>query len=169
MKHKYSPVIFGVIVLLMVNGNILRAQSSNPLIHGMKYTNPDPEAGKERLKGAVEDASQRTLYSSQWKTKGGKVIAQYSSVMLNYPDANGQLQPIDLTLHSDPRGWVADKQPNACYFHSDRSTAINLGGKNEITFNKNCAINGMPLDQHIVSMEGSEVKMNLSEGVHKDL
>ncbi len=170
MKHKYSLVTCTVAFLLLLSGGILRAQSANPLIHSVQFPNaPVNENGKDLLKDMIEDPSQRTLYSSTWKGKNGKVVIQYSTIMINYKDANGRLVPLDNTLRSDKRGWVADKQPNPCYFHSDRSTGINLGGDAEITFNKNCTVNGMPLDQHIASMDKNEVKMDLTEGVHKDL
>lgn len=171
MKQKY-PLFFWFFTagcLLIGNKNFLQAQNANPLVHSVQYTKPDPDKVKDILKDATEDVSKRTLFSSTWITKSGAVIEHYSKGWINYPDSNGKLQPIDLTLHSDPRGWVADKQPNPCYFHSDRSTTINLGGKNEITFNKNCTVNGMPLDQQITSLQNSEIKIDLSEGVHKKL
>jgi len=167
MKQKYRQSALFVLVMLCCS--ILNAQNANPLIHGVRYKAPDTNRAKELLKDAVEDVSKRTLFSSTWKTKSGKVIAKYSSVIINYPDASGILQPIDLNLHSDSRGWVADKQPNPCYFHSDRSTAINIGGNNEFTFNKNCSINGMSLDQNIKSIQNSGIKLDLSQGVHKEI
>ncbi|HTA26835.1 MAG TPA: gliding motility-associated C-terminal domain-containing protein [Bacteroidia bacterium] len=169
MKQKYSLVIFSMLCLFIFDGSILYSQSANPLIHAMQFSQPVTNKVASLPTDAIEDVSKRTLYSSTWKTGTGKFIARYSSTMINYPDANGQLQPVDLTLHSDSRGWVADKQLNACYLHSDRSTAINIGGNDEITFNKNCTINGMPLDQQIVSMKNEKVVINMSQGVHKYL
>lgn len=168
MKQRYFFPGLGLILLILMNGGILKAQNTNPLVHAVRYGTPDTNKLKEFLKGAVEDVSKRTLYSSTYR-KGSKIIAHYSSVIINYPDAQGNLQPIDLTLHSDPTGWVADKQPMPCYFHSDRSTTVTLAGGKEITFNKNCTINDMPLDQQIVSLKGSDVKLNLSQGIHKEL
>src|SRR6185312_6526547 len=107
--------------------------------------------------------------SSTYKMPGGKTVARYSSTIINYPDANGNLQPIDCSLHSTTNGWVADKQPNACYFRSDRSTAVNVGGNNVFVFNKNATVNGMSLDQQLEAMESSVVMLNLSQGIHKKL
>ena len=167
MKYKYILLGFGLGMSLLFNTSV-KAQNANPHIQAMKFNEPDTNKMEDRLKGAVEDVSKRTLYSSTYK-KGSKFMARYSTVMINYPDANGNLQPVDLTLHSDAQGWVADKQPNPCYLHLDRSTTVTLGGGKEITFNKNASINDMPLDQNIVSINGSVVKFNLSQGIHKEL
>ncbi len=169
MKQKYPLSVCALSLLLLTNGSTLFAQDANPLVHSVQYTTPEPDKAKDLLKDATEDVSKRTEFSSTWTTKTGKTISHYSKMPLNFPDANGKLQPIDLTLHSDAKGWAADKQPNPCYLHSDRSTSIDLGGNLQITFNKNCTVNGMPLDQHITYLQNSEVKMDLSEGVHKNL
>lgn len=167
MKYKYILLGFGLSAFLLFSIGA-KSQNTNPLVQAMRFNEPDTNKTKDFLKGAVEDVSKRTLYSSTYR-KGAKFMARYSSVMINYPDANGNLQPVDLTLHSDAQGWVADKQPNPCYLHLDRSTTVTLGGGKEITFNKNATINDMPLDQHIVSIKGSNVKFNLSEGIQKEL
>ncbi len=169
MKQKYSLVVFSILGLLISDGGILYSQSANPLIHAMQFSNASHHKVIGLPKDVIDDPSQRTLFSSLWRTKDGRIITVSSSVLVNYPDANGKLQHIDLTLHSNARGWVADKQPNPVYFHSDRSTAIDMGSGNEITFNKNCTVNGMPLDQQIASMDGGEVMIDMSEGVHKHL
>lgn len=169
MKQKYQLFVFFLCTFSVLSRSVVNAQSANPLVHSVQFSKPVPNNNKDLPQDMIEDVSKRTLFSSTWRSKHGKIIICNSAVMINYPDANGKLQPIDLNLHSDSRGWVADKQPNPCYMHSDRSTAINIGGNNEITFNKNCAINGMPLDQQIVSMEKGEVKIDMSEGVHKEL
>ena len=169
MKHKYFFVPFFSSVFLLCLGYKGIAQNANPLIHSVHAVGTTVTRKSVDLTGAVEDISKRTLYSSTWKTKGGKIIARYSSAIINYPDANGNLQPIDFTLHSDGNGWAADKQPNPCYFRSDRSTAVNVGGHNEFVFNKNATVNGMPLDQQIESMQSCDVKLNLSQGIHKEL
>ena len=169
MKHKYLVVILIVLVPLPFTANKGVAQNANPLIHSVSPPNATLSHKSIDIKGAIEDTSKRTLYSSTWRTRDGKIMAHYSSAIINYPDAKGHLQPIDLTLNSDAKGWVADKQPSPCYFHSDRSTAISLGGNKEFVFNKNCSVNGMALDQQIKSLRKGEVELDLSNGIHKEL
>ena len=145
------------------------AQQVNPLIHSVQFPGTEVSDKKIEFNGAIEDISKRTLYSSTWNTKNGKVISRYSSIIINYPDSNGNLQPIDYSLKSCSNGWIADKQPDPCYFHSDRSTAINIGGNNQFVFNKNCAVNGMQFDQQITALQSSTVNLDLSPGIHKQL
>jgi gliding motility-associated-like protein len=169
MRHKYLSVFKIAAISLLFLGNRALSQSVNPLVHSTGISGTSTSRKSIDLSGAVEDASKRTLYSSTWKTNNGKVISRFSSVMINYPDANGNLQPVDLTLRNDANGWVADRQSNPCYFHSDRSTAINLGGNNEFVYNKNCTINGMALDQQLKSLQNSKIKLDLSSGIRKEL
>jgi len=169
MKYRYSIFVFSIVLLSGLNSANIVAQNINPLVHAMRFKTSDTTKTRILLNGAQEDASQRTLYSSMWRTKNGKVIARYTSYMINYPDANGNLQPIDLNLHKDSKGWVADKQPNPCYFYSDKSTVITIGKGMEITYNKNCTINDMPLEQTIMSIKDNDVKINLPQGIHKDI
>jgi len=169
MTHYYRLSFLTLVSALFITSEVLNAQNANPLIHALRLQAPDTTKAKDLLKDAVEDVSKRTIFSSTWVNKNGKIMAKYSSQMINYPDADGRLQPIDMTLHSDPKGWVVDRQPRPTYFHSDRSTAISLGDNKQLVFNKNCTINGMALDQRIASIQTGDVKLDLSQGIHKEL
>ncbi|HWY98570.1 MAG TPA: hypothetical protein VNY36_05740, partial [Bacteroidia bacterium] len=167
MKQYYIPSLYGLAIFLLFNGSILKAQQANPLIHSVQATNT--VAKQDVFKDVVEDVSKRTPYSSTWKTKNGKVLIQYSSTIINYTDANGALQPVSTNLKSNANGWVANQQPNPCYFHTDRSTAINIGGNNEIVFNRNCSINGMQFDQQLKLVHDNIIKLDMEEGIHKEI
>lgn len=166
MKYKYFLLVFSGF-LCSVPG---MAQIHNPFVQSVTPQYTSKTSGMSTLmKGAVEDISKRTLYSSTYRTPKGKVICRYSSQLLNYPDVNGILQPINTELSSDGRGWVASHQPNACYFRLDRSTAISIGNGEEIDFNMNSSINGAAYDGNISSVEKNMVTLNLADGIQKKI
>jgi|GEM_PF-287381 len=165
MKYKYLLFLFSGL-LFTFSG--MDAQIQNPFSQSVTSRNaivgPDMS---ELMKGAVEDASQRTLFSSSYKAPGGKVICQYGSQILNYPDANGKLQHIDIGLKADAKGWAADQQPYPCYLRLNKSTAIGIGNGEEVEFNNNTIINGATFSQNIVSLEKNIVLLSLSNGINK--
>jgi len=167
MKHKYITLVFGSL-LSFISG--IYAQPQNPFSHAMQPRNATQgQSMSAVMKNAVEDPSKRSLFSSMYTTPDGNVICRSSAQPLNYYDATGKLQPINIELHSDSRGWVVDQQPNPCYFHSDRSTAISLENADDITFNMNCSINGAAYDEHIASMDKTIINLNLSPDIHKKI
>lgn len=167
MKYKYILLIFSGFVFSFSG---IHAQPQNPLSHSVHAANAANGPGMAQLmKGAVEVPSKRTLFSSTYKKANGEIICQYSSQIINYPDANGNLQHISTDLTSNSNGWAAAQQPNACYFHLDRSTAINLGPGQEMDFNVNSSINGAAYDENISSLDKNIVSLNLSSTIHKKI
>jgi gliding motility-associated-like protein len=131
---------------------------------------PDTSASMTKLiANATEDISQRTLVSSTFKTADGQIIKQFSSQLLNYYNEKNELVPIKIELKSNASGWVADQQPNPCYFHLDRSTGISCGDRSEIKFNVNSKVNGILYQQQIVGMNKNEVDMDLTSDIHKKI
>ncbi len=165
MKYKYVLFIFSGLVFSLSEAH---AQIQNPFSQSVAPRNavigPDVT---ELMKGAVEEPSKRTLFSSSYKAPGGKVICRYGSQIINYPDANGKLQPINVELKNDKNGWAADQQPYPCYLRIDKSTAIGIGNGEEVDFNINPTINGSTFSQNISSLEKNTTSLSLSNGINK--
>lgn len=165
MKYKYIFFLFSGLVFSFSD---IHAQIQNPFYQSVtpRYATAGPSL-TELMKGAMEDASKRTLFSSTYHAPGGKVICQYSSQIINYPDATGKLQHINVELKSDDKGWAAAQQPYPCYLRLDRSTAIGIGNGEEVDFNINPVINGATFSQNLVSLKNNTATFNLSDGIHK--
>jgi len=179
MKRRISDLIVPVLVLTIFGARPLLAQNANnPFLQQVHYTgqpiNSTPQADtsvrlSKLLSEATEDTSQRTLYSSCYKTGTGQVIYQYSTQMLNYYNSKNELVPVRIELRSSTDGWVADKQPYPCYFHSDRSTGISTDDGSEIKFNIDSKVNDISYQQQLVSVIKSVVNLNLTSDIHKKI
>jgi len=170
MMSKTSYKFNALLIWMLMYGWGIKAQTITPSLQGLNgRSSSQRQAMAKLMEGAVEDPSSRTRFSSTYKAADGKVIYRYSSQILNYKDENGNLQPIDIKLHSDGKGWVADQQPSPCYFRLDRSTAISLGNGEEVEFNVNSSINGAAYDERIASMGDDSVALDLASGIHKKI
>lgn len=167
----------GILLFSLFWANIINAQNINPFLQGAHFvgTNqptlkPDTSASMTALMAAAtEDESQRTIFSSSFKGPNGEIIKQFSSQPLNYYNSENKLVPIKIELKSYANGWVADQQPNACYFHLDRSTGISQGDGSEVKFNINSKINDIAFQQQITSLTKNEVDLNLTPDIHKKI
>ncbi|HXB14059.1 MAG TPA: gliding motility-associated C-terminal domain-containing protein, partial [Bacteroidia bacterium] len=154
----------------------LSAQNASPFYQAMRPLKgaPKPEIKENMpsdltalLAKAVEDTTKRTLYSSSYITPDGQYVALYGYTPVNYPNKQGKFVPIKIKLKSCPNGWVADQQPYPCYFYLNRSTGISLDNGGELKYNENSKVNGIEYSQELVSVCNNEVKLNLSEDIHK--
>jgi gliding motility-associated-like protein len=167
MKYKYIILLIGFFALYTTG---VYSQPHNPFFRAVKAQNVTKGDDINKLMHrAAEVPSKRTLFSSTYKTKDGKIVCKYSTHLMNYPDANGKLQPINIELHSDAKGWVVDQQPTPCYFHSDRSTGISLGKGGEFDFNINSSVNGSIYDESINSLTKDVVSLDLTTSIHKTI
>jgi len=139
--------IFSLIAIIpfIISGSSIQGQTAAPdepvnavasYMHssGVKSSGSNFNRIKNELKGAVEDVSQRTPYSSTWKTINGKIIVRYSSNIINYTDANGHLLPMSLV--TGPKSyWNGGSTPSCLYpnFYSD-SILITVPAGIRITF-----------------------------------
>ncbi len=178
MKQKLLALFLSVFLTNYLNVCLLSAQNSSPFYDRMHFVN---EAQKPEVKDnmpsylstvlakAKEDISKRTLHSSTFLTDDGQYITQYSQQIVNYYNDENNLVPVRIELHNCSRGWVADQQPYPCYFHLNRSTAISLDNGNELVFNANSKVNGIEYSQQLLSVNKTEVNLNLSDDIHKKI
>ncbi len=127
---KYSLGRIGCTSLLILSGSILKGQTVTHHIQSASHANyyvDEASSISNHLANATEDVSKRTLFSSTWKTKDGKIIIKYSSFLLNYPDEKGHMQPFDKKAMSSSliRGttskWMGGSTPSCLYpnFNTD--------------------------------------------------
>src|ERR1700722_3602597 len=119
MKQKHSPSAIGFILIILMFGNILKAQNPNSIVkvssavpdNKSKFSNKFPIPND-----AVEDVSKRTPFSSTWRTNSGKVCVLYSSDIINRTDALGN--PL---ITGDTSIWNGGSTPSCIYpnFHTD--------------------------------------------------
>jgi hypothetical protein len=88
------------------------------------------------------------------------VITQYGYDNLNYIDENGWMRAVDSKLKPVADGWSAESQETPTFLYHDGSTAIGLGHKQVMRFNKNVEFNGTPISvsDFLVGDNGMKVK-----------
>lgn len=178
MKIKLHYLVSAIIIPSLLAFSQLHAQTGNPFYQHAHYAGQEQQqaafsdTGKdinELMTSAVEDPSQRTEFSSCYKTCDGQVIYKYSTQLLNYPDANNQLIPVKIDLKTCANGWEASQQPYPCYFYLDRSTGISVGNGDIVKFNEDCKVNGNTYQQQLNSVSNTRVNITLTKDISKEI
>jgi gliding motility-associated-like protein len=120
-----------------------------------------------------ENENERGVYSSSWTTPDGRVIIRYSSVPINYYNANGKLVPIDTKPHPQPygQGWAATHQPYPTYLYANGALGVTVNNKEQFVFSSNSTVNGVwNSDDADWRFEENKIIMpSVAPGVNKEI
>ena len=128
-----------------------------------------PDFGKRFIGQRLQDSTQwyerldkRTLKSRTYTdiTDPTKVMVEYGYSNLNYLDDNGWLRSVDTKLSPAPTGWSAEQQETPTYLYTDAGTALSLGSKQVMVFNKNVRFNNATISttNYTVGDDGMYIK-----------
>ena len=93
----------------------------------------------------TEIVTERTLYSSSFRSQDGQIKQVFSSNPIHYTDASGRLQPIITDLESDGSGnWKATRQPHPVYLYSNGSFALSSVNGDPLKLGAEVHVNGQP-------------------------
>src|ERR1051326_1980703 len=102
--------------------------------------------GKENW---IELPEYREQHRLAYKTPDGRIIFQYSKANLCYLDKEGKFSPVNIALKAVEgkygEEWVFDQQQFPQSYTREGLTSVHVNEKEEITFNKNCSVNGIDL------------------------
>ncbi len=116
---------------------------NTPLIPETIIQSDDPSEKLPPRSTWIENESERTVYSSSYKTPDGQVVLRYSKKPINYHDKSGRLVPIDPIMAPDANGWSAMNQPYPVFHNEDGTSEISLGDGKRMKLNQGHAINGL--------------------------
>lgn len=166
IMQRHRRRLFTGIVLIL--GGTLAAQPRVPLQLGAPVGGQNESRFREGKENWQEDVSQRTANSSSYRTGDGRLILHYSSRPLNYKDATGAWQRVELQPVYAAGKWSAVSQPGPVYVFSDGSCA--LAGENGAmcTFSSAVRINGRAVSESRGEQDGNTVLFrNIAPGIDK--
>jgi gliding motility-associated-like protein len=119
-------------------------------------------SGQEQWK---EIESERTVYSSAYKTPDNRVIYEFSKEPLNY-FKDHQLIPVHIAPVKSGNGLVASDQPNPITVSNEGEVVI--GNDGPITYSSKCIINGIAATASPLMQDGiTAVMKNIVPGIDK--
>jgi gliding motility-associated-like protein len=118
--------------------NIAKLTALTPL----KYRN-HPDFGK-RVNDSTEwyeQINKRSLKTRTFIGPDNEIITENAYDNINYVDENGWMRAADTKLKPSYNGWSSEQQEIPVYLYTDASTALSLGNKELMIFNKNVHFN----------------------------
>lgn len=133
--------ILSALLFLFVSLSYSQTKSLKTAIPGQ--VQPEYFLSRAEREGWKEVVSERKEFSSTFE-KDNRKMAYTSSVKVNYPDATGNLTPVDIRIQSTQEGWMALSQPSPVRMYSDASFSV---GNESIRYAKTIRINGQTVNQ----------------------
>ncbi|HET6991468.1 MAG TPA: hypothetical protein VFJ43_09100, partial [Bacteroidia bacterium] len=171
MSYRYAvkvllPAIFPA--LLFAQHSTSMIQLSAPVTVPAVDTSEERNMMRDQDKW-IENVSERTVFSSSFRTEDGRVIMHYSEAPLNYYDASGTLQKIVAQPKQNSNGWAAMEQPYPTYLFNDGSAAVSPSKELQFVFGKNLSVNGNPIPVRVPVMDGDVATIaNIIPGMNKE-
>jgi hypothetical protein len=109
MKKYFLP--FTAFVLLVLTH--ATAQTVHRAVAPVKIGNASTENVQDLINKAIEDMSLRTPYSSTWRMSDGRIIACYSSSVINKLDGYGR--PFHSLIKGNTSYWTGGSTPSCIY------------------------------------------------------
>ncbi|TND07960.1 MAG: PKD domain-containing protein [Bacteroidetes bacterium] len=144
--------ILSLLLPAMLSTAGLEAQQTVPLQLQAPVENATPAFRNDRASWQ-EDVSQRKANSSTYRTTDGRIIMHYSSRPVNYKDASGQWQHIEISPKATIQGWIAESQPNPVYLRTDASCLLTIDEYHVFGFSRNVTINGVAAKSTVPKQE----------------
>lgn len=155
---------FGLSALLLIftfNTGILFAQNRTSDLSANVASASDRNILEDRSSWQ-EIISERTEFSSSYKTADGRYIQYHSKQLVNY-FKDGSLVPVDFKPTFSSRGLTASHQPHEISVLNNGAVEINSFDNSVLTFSENTTINGVKVSPN--RMEASEQFASMSTGI----
>lgn len=133
-----------------------------------KITGPEESSFKFTPNEWEEITSERTRYSSRWKTPDGRIIGEYSHKPVYY-EKDGELVRINPSLIPTTDGWLANQQPYPVQLGKRGEITTGYGLTQQVVFSKRTRFNGKFV-KSLVQSEGENtfVMRDIIPGVDKE-